>query len=223
MSKPFSRSFKTFKEWKDQAKNTPYKKKMERLHSYHPQASLSQLRGHSRKSERLLGKLKKAPPSKMSWRILKPKEKMTRHRSLDVLTLMRNKGYSLSKASKEIGVSPSTVVNQTNGLKKVGNRWILKRNDSVSREMSINSNGKTIWVEVTNSYHASTIGRYNSAVGKALESGDESYLKPFRGKRIKDSEGNWHTLETDLHTLYEIQERKPHEEFFMIYKTQGGW
>lgn len=216
----FSQTFPTYNAWRKQAGNTKYAKKIKRLHALHPNATLSQLRGHARKGERLLGSLKKASPSKLPWNVLKPREAHTRERTLEALRLMRNKGYSLTKASKKAGTTPETVKKHTGALKKSGNRYVPKSFDVVSREMRINSNGREIWVSVKDSRHASTIGKYQNAVKLYLETGDESYLKPFRNKRIRDSEGNYHTLETDPHTLHEIQERRAHEEFFQIYKTK---
>jgi len=220
MGKKFSKTYQSFSDWKAQVGNSRYSRKIQRLHSLHPDASLSQLRGHARKGQKGLGSLKKAPPSKIKWSLLKPKEALTRERSLEALRLMRNKGYSLTKASRIAGTTPETVKRHTGAIKKVGSYYSPKRYDTVSREMRINSKGREIWVNVKDSRHASTIGKYHNAVKQYLSTGDESYLKPFRNKRIRDSEGNYHTLETNPHTLHEIQERRAHEEFFMIYRTQ---
>ena len=133
---------------------------------------------------------------------------------------MRNRGYSLTKASRIAGTTPETVRKHTGAIKKDGYRYAPKSYDTVSREMRINENGREVWISIKDSRHASTIGRYQNAVKLYLNTGDESYLKPFRNKRIRDSEGNYHTLETNPHSLHEIQERRPNEEFFMIYRTQ---
>ena len=218
--KRFSKTFSTYGAWRLQAPNTPYTRKMDRLHALHPQGTLPQLRGHARKGEKGLGKLKRSPPSKIKWSLLKPKEALTRERSLEAIRLMRNKGYSLTKASKVAGTTPETVRKHTGAIKKVGSYYVPKKYDTVSREMRINSRGKEIWINVKDSRHASTIGKYHNAVKQYLSTGNESYLKPFRNKRIRDSEGNYHTLETNPHSLHEIQERRAHEEFFMIYRTQ---
>jgi hypothetical protein len=220
MGKRFSKIHLTFSQWKNQSGNTVYSTKIQRLHSLHPQASLSQLRGHAKKGEKGLGSLKRVSPSRIKWSMLKPKESHTRERSLEALRLMRKKGYSLTKASKVAGTTPETVRKHTGALKKIGNRYTPKKYDTVSREMRINANGREIWVSVKDSRHASKIGKYQNAVKQYLNTGDESYLKPFRKKRIRDSDGNYHTFETDPHTLHEIQERRPNEEFFMIYRTQ---
>jgi len=131
---------------------------------------------------------------------------------------MRRHGYSLTRASKEIGISPSTVKRYTNGVKKKGHRWHPKRYDRIPRTLNINENGSEVWIEVNDSRHASIIGRYQSAVREFLETGNASVLRPFKGKRVRDAQGNWHVLETDPDAIYEISERRPDEEYYSIYK-----
>lgn len=220
MARRFSRSFQTFGEWLSQSQDTSYSQRIKRLHNLHPKASLSQLRSHARKGEKTLGQLGRVSPSRIQWDNLVPREMEIRERSLKVLSKMRNEGWSLSKASRHEGISPETVIRHTEALKKEGPYWIPKTYDTISRQMTINENGRSIWIEVKDSRNASTIGRYHNAVRSYLETGDESYLKPFHGKRIKDSDGNWHILETDPYKLHEIKERQPNEEFTEIYKTR---
>lgn len=205
MPKRFSKSFKTFSDWKTRSKDTPYKRRIERLHVLHPKVSLSQLRSHPKGRERSLSKMKPKPLSKLNWDFLFPKQKRTRVKSAKVLRLMRKKGYSLSKASREVGISPKTVERHTGALKRDAHRWKAKKYDSLSRFMNINEDGKSVWIEVKDSRHASLIGRYQNAVKKFLESDDETILKPFRNKRVKDINDNWHTLDTDPDSLSSYQ------------------
>lgn len=218
MTKRFSEKFGTFEEWQAQAKATDYAKKIQRLHAIHPQASLSQLRRHSTKREKPLGQLKISDISKRKWNELTPKEKSIRERSLTVLSQMRRGKKSLTRASKELGISPKTVIKHTNAVKKSDGKWKAKRYDRIPRIMSINENGKEAWIEIDDSRHASTIGKYHNVVKNFLETDDKTELKCFEGKRVKDSDGNWHTLETDAYNIHEIKERKEEEEFFEIYK-----
>jgi len=218
MSKRFSKSFKTFSDWKAQSKDTPYRRRIERLHVLHPKSSLSQLRSHPKGREKPLSKMKPKPLSKLNWDFLFPKQKRIRVKSSKVLRLMRREGYSLTKASREVGISPNTVKRHTGALKRDAHRWRAKKYDSLTRVMNINENGRSHWVEIKDSRHASLIGRYQNAVKKFLESDDESILKPFRDRKVKDINGNWHTLETDPDNLYDIHERRADEEFYTIYK-----
>lgn len=198
---------------------TDYSKRMARLRALYPQASNSQLRGHPRKNEKPLKQMKKREVHKRSWSFLTPSEKETRERSLKVLSLMRRRDYSLAEASGQVGISPEAVIRNTNALKKEGRVWKVKKHDRISRVMRINEDGIEVFIELKDSRPASTIGRYQSAVREYLHTGDESVLAPFEGKRIRDAEGNWHYLETDLDTLYEISEAREGEETYDIYRN----
>lgn len=216
--KRFSVSYGSFEAWKKASKDTTYKRKIERAHALHPGATLSQLRGHAKKGEQKIGRTKKVATSKLDWDILSPTEKELRERSYQVLRLMRNKGHSLTKASKEVGISPKAVIRNTDAFNKGESKWIPKKFDKIPRRMRINSEGKSYFITVNNSKQASTIGKYNSVVREFLEKGDEKTLRPFKGKRVKDIYGQWHTLETDPETIYEIRERRVNEEFYTIYQ-----
>lgn len=218
MSKRFSRTFGSYQDWKIQAGDTAYTRKIQRLYTLHPGASLSQLRRHSRKGEKPLGKTKRVKLPKISWDDLSPREMNLRERSLLVLAEMRTTGSSLKKASERIGIKPKTVIKHTGAFKKEGERWKPKRHDVISRKMRIYEHGKTIYIDVKDSRVASTIGKYNSAVGRFLETGDTKVLGPFMSKGIKDSQGRIHVLEVSPRLLHDIHERRPHEEFYTIYQ-----
>jgi len=188
------------------------------LHDRYPDASLSQLRGHPKEHERPISQIKELEIFKRSWDSLSPSEMEQRELSLKAISLMRRKGSSLSQASEDVGISPSSVIKNTNALKKVNGRWIAKTSDRISRVMKICEGGKEFAIEIKDSRHASTIGRYHSAIGEFFHTGDESVLEPFEGKRVRDANGNWHVLETDPESLYEIREARVEEEFYTIYK-----
>ena len=214
----FSKMFSTFNEWLiDQLVDTGYKQRIVRLHGLYPEATLSQLRGHASKAEKMLSKNQAQEISKRSWNLLNPREKSVRHKSLQVLSEVRRNKKSLSQASKEQGISIKSVIKNTNSFKKTGNRWKPKTYDHISRVMKINENGKTISIEINDSRTASLIGRYHNAVKKYRDSGDSSELHKFKDKTIKDAKGNLHTFETDTEALDEIHERIEDIEFYDIY------
>ena len=218
--KQFSRRIKTYVGWSAQAKPSSYKERIKRLHALYPEATLSQLRGHPRKKEKLLSKLIPKKVFQLEYKELLPREKELREKSLKVLSKMRREGLSLSRASEieEIKISPKTVIRHTNALNFVRGRWKAKKYDKISRVMAINEKGNEIYLNIKNSRYASIIGKYQNAVKQFLETGDEKVLEPFRGKKIKDAKGNWHTLDTDPENLYEIHERREEEEFYEIYR-----
>jgi len=131
---------------------------------------------------------------------------------------MRKKGLSLTKASRELGVSRKTVKRHVGtALVKKGRRLILGR-DRVSRVMTIYERGQEKVVEVPDFQTASNIGKYHSIVKTFLETGDESILHKARGIRyIRDTRRKTHELELRPHVLYQIAQRRAEPEFFQIY------
>jgi hypothetical protein len=73
-------------------------------------------------------------------------------------------------------------------------------------------------IVTTNSEDRSLIGSYFNAVRKARNKGDDSELEQYRNKTIVDSDGRRHKFETDLDTIYEIEEQQEEPEFFDIYE-----
>ena len=65
-----------------------------------------------------------------SWKQLTPYQREKRQKSLEVLKKMRTKGYSITKASREVGIKPKTVLKHTNAVKKVGSWWKAKNGDN---------------------------------------------------------------------------------------------
>jgi len=218
MPRRFSKQYVTYRDWSTKARASTYTKEIKRLHALHPKATLTQLRRHPGARERPLGTLERAKTPNLPVIALTPRERAVREKSLKVLSQMRKRGYSLTKASREVRINPKTVIRNTGAFRKVQGRWRPNRHDHISRRMNINENGSNLWIDVANSRHASTIGRYHSAIGEFLQTGDASVLTPFKGKRVRDAQGNWHTLETDPDAIYEIMERREEEEFYSVYK-----
>lgn len=135
--------------------------------------------------------------------------------SLDVLNQMRH-GVSLSKACKQVGISPSTVKRYVGlALTLQNHRWIVEPSDRLLRKMEIYVNGKPIWVTVRGIKQARIIGQYHSAIGR-LEN-DKSSLKSFEKVKIRDMNGKFHRLETDITKIFAILERREGSEFYKIY------
>ena len=97
----FSRIYKTYEDWFRGFKGSEsYKNRIIREHSRFPNASLTQLRGHSSKGKRPVSELKEMQIYKRSWSSLNKRELSTRERSLEVLSKVK-KGQSLTGASRE--------------------------------------------------------------------------------------------------------------------------
>jgi|APSaa5957512535_1039671.scaffolds.fasta_scaffold58840_1 hypothetical protein len=152
-----------------------------------------------------------------SWDSLTPKQKHLREQSLDVLSKSRKSNKSISKLSKEKNIPLKTVLKHTNAYKKINNRWTPKKFDRISRVMLFNESGKEISIETRDSRIASKIGKYHSAVGEYLNTGNAKKLNKFKNKSIKDTQGNIHIFETDLEKIVEIKQRKEEPEFAEVY------
>ena len=160
---------------------------------------------------------KKIPIYRKSWSQLNPKEKELRIRSLEVLSETRTTKQSLTKIAQQKGISPKTVRHNTNAFKKINKRWVAKRSDKIYRSMIINENGNKISIEINDSWYASTIGRYHNVKKEFLNTGDKRNLLKFSKKKIKDSNKNIHSFETDPEVLIRIEERVESPEFVDVY------
>jgi hypothetical protein len=156
---------------------------------------------------------------KKHWKELTPKQKSQRTKSLAILTQARRTKKIPSVIARNNHISLKTVINHTNGFKKVNGRWVVKKYDHTSRSMIISENGKMQSIEVSDSRHAKTIGRYHNAVKFYLDTGDKSKLKKFSKRKIKDLDGNLHSFETDPKIVEEINEKIEEIEFFEVYDT----
>lgn len=208
----FSPRKRTFDDWlKDQDKKSAYAQRISRLHNLHPTASLDQLRGHSRLKARSLAKQQAKPVYLRSWRSLSLRERELREKALDVLSEARKTGRSLDRLSKERGLTGDLVRKATGAFRKVNGRWKAKKVDHISRIMSINEDGVEKYIEITNSRYATIIGRYYAAIKEYLNTGNSDALAEFKGKWVKDAQGNIHVLETDLDAIRAIEERRESE------------
>ena len=219
-AKKFSENYATFEEWQQNACDTAYKRKIERLHGLHPTATLSQLDRHPRKKQKPLGEVKKSIPAKMKWSALTPKERNLRSKARKVLFEVKS-GKFLEAASAEHHIKPETVRRHIDGFVKESGRWRVKRIVKNEMSMRIYSRGREQHILVPDVRQASIIGRYNNAVKNFLRTHNESFLSPFEGMAIKDSRGVAHCLETDPKALYMLWERKPEEQQRPIYDDLG--
>jgi len=159
------------------------------------------------------------PTYKKIWQSLSPKQKALREKSLTVLSEARKSNKkSLSRLAREHQISIRTIQNNTNALKKVNKRWQAKKIDKIHRVMKINEDGKEVSVHINDSRTASLIGRYANATKLLLNNGEVKRLKKFRNKKIKDVNGNIHTLETNSAKIIEINQKIEDNEFYELYQ-----
>ena len=109
-----------------------------------------------------------------------------RNRALQALSLMRNKGHSLTHACGEAGTATETalkyagtaIVRQENG------RYDAKAWDRIVRPMKFLTPKGIIALDVKDSRSASRIARYMADVDKYLKTGDADVLRKYRGKSV---------------------------------------
>jgi hypothetical protein len=123
-------------------------------------------------------------------------------RLTNAISLIRAKGISLPKASREHGLDPRTVVRLGKpALKKRTNgRYSAEPTDNLLRVLVMPTNDGLREVAVRDSRQATLLAEYWVAVHKYLETGDASALRKIR-KTITDADGKRVRLTKDLAEL----------------------
>jgi hypothetical protein len=127
------------------------------------------------------------------------KRQKTYNRALHVVARMRRTGASLTAAAREEHIDPRTVRKYL-GSELRGRKGPSKA-DRRRREMLIPTAIGNASVTVRGSKQASQLGRYMSAVGRYLRTGDSAGLEEFEGESIAG-----HLLITDEHVLTSLAE-----------------
>ena len=111
-------------------------------------------------------------------------------------------GVSRRKASKEFGIAPNIVAELGHpALRKRNGRYVATKTDRLLRVLTISGvKGKEV-IGTRDSRQASLVGAYWAAVQKYIQTGDDSALLKFKGKRVIDASGKRHLLLTDLEEL----------------------
>jgi hypothetical protein len=210
--KIFSKIHRTFKQWLTAAsRSTKYAKQIIRNHERFPNLSLKELK-HLNISD--------IDQCGVAWDSLTTNGKRDRNLAFEVLRSMR-KGEKFKNAVDAVGIRRETAIEHLGKyLTKSRGYWRVTKSDSIQAAMVFYDRDRGYITIITrNSQDRSKIGKYLSAVSKALKSGDNSVLKKFRKMVIVDGHGNLHYFETDLDALYEIEEAQEEPEFFEIYQT----
>jgi hypothetical protein len=136
------------------------------------------------------------------------REARARERALAVLANMRRKHLSLAAASRLERVKPSTVrryVGSAVRHDKVNGRYRATKGDRFRRDLQIPTASGPMTIPVYGSKNAENISKYLNAVAHYLRTGEESKLRPFRGKSIKVG-GKRIKLLTDTRALLSLAE-----------------
>lgn len=116
----------------------------------------------------------------------KIKKQALRQRALAVISRMRRRGESLSKAARTLGTTPRTVRKLIGKQlrKTASGRYSVKESDRLTRELNVFGPDGYEIVSVRSFRQAQLASEHLNAVGRFLRTGDTEWLKPFRGKRI---------------------------------------
>lgn len=141
---------------------------------------------------------------------LTAKQEAKYYSAVEVLRKMR-KGETLTKASRDVGVSPTTVKKYVgSALVKTKRRIVPYKEDSLLRRTNIYENGRLVSIQVRGNKKASRILAYRDSVERRIDNNKKNALAPFEGLTVTDFEGKKHRLETDIAKLRSILET--HEE-----------
>lgn len=136
-----------------------------------------------------------------------------RQLALDALAVSRREGIGLTAAASRQGISAQAVAWWTGDtVTRGGGRWQVAPSDRLFRPMYLYSDGQRVAVDVRGSRVASDIGRYHSAIGHYLRTGDTSRLTRLTGLRIAGVE-----VETDPDVIDGLARRGVFE-FESIYR-----
>jgi hypothetical protein len=114
--------------------------------------------------------------------------------------IMKSQGFSLTKASKQVGVNPRDVLRLAPSAfrKRPNGRYVAKATDRLLRVLAIPSEKGLREIAVRDSRQASVIGEYWNAVEQYLRRGDKSGIKRFKRIRVTDASGRRVRLLTNL-------------------------
>src|ERR1700730_5778122 len=130
-----------------------------------------------------------------------PNESAARERALYALSLMRRNDLSLTQAAKRAHANPRTVRKYVgDALERKGRRYLPVESDQLPRELAYLGPEGPEWVTVRDSATATLLAEHANAVGRYLNKGDESALKPFEGRTVKIGRRR-RPLLTDLATI----------------------
>ena len=129
-------------------------------------------------------------------------QRRARQRALEAVGYLRRGGTTLTDAARRAGTTPASVKRYAaDALLKDKGAYRARARDRALREMSILTlkGRESVWVR--SSTDASLLGKYSDAVRHYSLTGDDSRLRPFRGRSIIDAYGlRWDFL-TDKREL----------------------
>jgi len=167
-------------------------KRHNKAHRTH--SSRSSLRGVKRRRE-------KVPTTARQYFSMPEKDQETWDSIAHVVSRVRE-GVSITRASEEFGIEPKIAIDRGRAaLRKKSGRYVATKTDRLLRVLAIlSTKGRTL-IATRDSRQASLVGGHWAAVQRYLQTGDDSALLRFKGKRVADASGKRHLFLTDLKEL----------------------
>jgi len=142
------------------------------------------------------------------------------HSPQEMALKLMKRGESLKNAAKTNKISQERLrryVLENTQATRVRRRWQIV--DPRRFHFPIYSRGRIVelWLSAD---EATKAGRYMSAVGYFLPTGNASLLLPFKGEGVRDLTGAFHPFETNENTLYRL-DTAGELSVPEIYKIQG--
>lgn len=139
---------------------------------------------------------------------LTPKQEAKYYSAIEVLRKMR-KGETLTNASRDVGISPTTVKKYVgSALEKTKRRIVPHKEDRLLRRTGIYENGRLVSIQVRGNKKASQILAYRDSVERRIDNNKEDALVPFEGLTVTDFKGKKYRLETNTAKLKRILEKR---------------
>jgi hypothetical protein len=159
---------------------------------------------HTKSRKHLAGRKKrriKGPTTARQYYALSRREQETWDSVAHVISRMRD-GVSLSKASEEFAIQSRIVVELGRSALRIRNgQYVPTKTDRLLRLLIVLSIEGKKEIATRDSDQASLVGGHWAAVQRYLQTGDDSALLRFKGRKVTDASGRRHLLLTDLKEL----------------------
>lgn len=145
---------------------------------------------------------------------LPPLAQQQRQMALDALAIARREGLGLFEAAERARIAPQAVAYWTGDAvtHTTTSEWQVEFDDTLFRPMFVYADGQLREIDVYDPEEASDVGRYHSAIGYYLATGDDTNLVEMTGVVVGGVE-----LETDPDVI-DVMARRGMFDFESIYR-----
>jgi hypothetical protein len=144
-----------------------------------------------------------APRTVEQYFAMPEKTQVTWNQVTHVVTRMRTANVSLTRASREFGLSPRKVVRLAKSAlrKRLSGRYVARDTDKLLRILMLPTPEGLREIGTSNSREASKAAVYWNAVHRYLDTGDSNAIRQFTDENLLDATGSRVPLLVDLEEL----------------------